>query len=66
MEKVTMSVQELAGQMGISLPVAYELVRQEGFPSIRIGRRILIPVEPFREWLGRQSIGCREHSQPGT
>lgn len=51
MEKATMSVQELSAQMGISLPKAYELVKSEGFPSIRIGTRILIPVDAFREWL---------------
>lgn len=51
MEKTTMSVQELSAQMGISLPKAYELVKTPGFPSIRIGSRILIPVDAFREWL---------------
>ena len=51
MEKATMSVQELSAQMGISLPKAYELVKSEGFPSLRIGTRILIPVDAFREWL---------------
>ena len=51
MEKTTMSVQELSAQMGISLPKAYELVKSEGFPSIRIGTRILISVDAFREWL---------------
>ena len=28
MEKATLSVQELAAQLGISLPKAYELVKQ--------------------------------------
>ena len=51
MERTTMSVQELSAQMGISLPKAYELVRTPGFPSIRIGTRILIPIDAFREWL---------------
>lgn len=51
MEKTTMSVQELSAQMGISLPKAYELVKTPGFPVIRIGTRILIPIEAFREWL---------------
>ena len=51
MEKTTMSVQELSTQMGISLPKAYELVKTPGFPSIRIGTRILIPIDAFREWL---------------
>lgn len=51
MEKVTMSVQELSAQMGISLPKAYEQVKTPGFPTIRVGTRILIPVEAYREWL---------------
>ena len=54
-EKSTMSVQELARQMGISLPKAYELVKEPGFPTIRIGTRILIPVEGFQNWLRTKS-----------
>ena len=54
-EKSTMSVQELARQMGISLPKAYELVKEPGFPTIRIGTRILIPTEGFRDWLRSRS-----------
>ena len=56
MEKTTMSVQELAVQMGISLPKAYELVKEPDFPTIRVGTRILIPVEAYREWLIRNSV----------
>ena len=48
MEKTTMSVQELSAQMGISLPKAYELVKTPGFPTIRIGARILIPIEAYK------------------
>ena len=51
MEKTTMSVQELSEQMGISLPKAYELVKTPEFPTIRIGARILIPIEAYKEWL---------------
>ena len=53
MEKTTMSV---SAQMGISLPKAYELVKTPGFPTIRIGARILIPIEAYKEWLVRTSI----------
>lgn len=49
MEKTTVCVQELSLQMGISIPKAYELVKTPGFPSIRIGTGILIPIEAFRE-----------------
>jgi excisionase family DNA binding protein len=50
-----MSVQELSAQMGISLPKAYELVKTPGFPIIRIGTRILIPVDAYKEWLLKNS-----------
>ena len=50
-EKQTMSVHELSLQMGISLPKAYQLVKEPDFPVIHIGTRILIPVDAFREWL---------------
>lgn len=56
MEKTTMSVQELSAQMGISLPKAYELVKTPGFPTIKVGTRILVPIEAYREWLLKQSI----------
>lgn len=56
MEKTTMNVQELAAQMGISLPKAYKLVKEPGFPVIHVGNRILIPVEAYKEWLLKSSI----------
>ena len=55
MEKTTISVQELSVQMGISLPKAYELTRTPGFPTIRIGTRILIPIDAYKEWLNETS-----------
>ncbi len=55
MIKATMSVRELAAQIGISLPMAYALVRTKGFPTIRIGTRILIPVKAFQKWLMRMA-----------
>ena len=55
MEKTTMSVQELSAQRGISLPKAYELVKTPGFPTLRIGTRILIPVDAYKEWLNKNA-----------
>ena len=54
MEKSTMSVQEPSSHMGISLPKAYELVKEPGFPIIKVGTRILIPIEGFNEWLKKK------------
>ena len=51
-EKLTLSVEELANELGISKPIAYELIKREGFPSIRVSeRRIIIPVDALRSWL---------------
>ena len=44
MEKTTMSVKELAAQMEISLPKAYELVKTPGFPTIRVVKQRIHPV----------------------
>ena len=55
MEKTTMNVRDLSIQMGISLPKAYDLAKSPGFPSFRIGKRILIPVDAVREWLADAS-----------
>lgn len=57
MERTTLSVQELSAQMGISLPKAYELAKTPGFPTLRIGTRILIPIDAYKEWLMKQSTG---------
>jgi len=51
MEKVTMGVQEMALQMGISLSKAYELTKESDFPIVRVGKRVLIPVVEFQRWL---------------
>ena len=56
MERTTMSVQELSSQMGISLPKAYELVKTPGFPTLRIGTRILIPIDAYKEWLMKNAV----------
>ena len=40
--------------LGVSQSSAYELMHQDGFPSMRIGKRILIPRDRFLEWLDRR------------
>ena len=49
--KLTMSVKEMAEHMGLSLPKAYELTHIQGFPVISVGRRKIILVECFLNWL---------------
>ena len=50
-DKAVYNIPEIAAQMDINIPKAYELARQPGFPSIRIGRRIVVPKEAFHSLL---------------
>lgn len=59
-DRMVYSVYELAALLDINLPKAYELARQEGFPAIRIGRRIVVPKAGLERWLDRQSGGVAE------
>ena len=50
-----LSVQEMAAALGISRAGAYELVRTEGFPALKIGSRIVIPKDELQEWVKRNT-----------
>ena len=54
-EKAVYNVPEIAALLDIHLPKAYELARSEKFPSIRIGKRIVIPKVAFERWLEEAS-----------
>lgn len=62
MERLTMTVKELAVHMGVSLPTAYNLTEMQGFPVVHIGRKKVIPVEAFRAWLNEQRNGLPQAS----
>jgi excisionase family DNA binding protein len=51
METLTYSVEDVAKLLGIARNNAYERVRAGDIPSIRMGRRYLIPRERFHAWL---------------
>lgn len=47
---ITLRVEEVAKIMRISKAVAYDLTRRKDFPSIKVGRRIIIPRDAFFHW----------------
>ena len=51
-----LSVLDMAAVLGISRVGAYELVRTEGFPALKIGTRIVIPKDKLKEWVD-QNVG---------
>ena len=52
-----LSVPEVAAVLGISRAGAYELVRSDGFPALKIGSRIVVPKEKIIEWVNAQTLG---------
>ena len=56
MEKLTYSVKEVAGLLGIGISATYQLVRSKDFPRIQVGKRIVIPKKAFEQWVDRISI----------
>ena len=51
MEKMTMSITEMSERLGLSKPKCYDLLYESGVPYIRAGRRVLVPIKAFEEWL---------------
>ena len=43
--------------LGIAPSSAYELLHEKDFPSLRIGNRIVVPKEPFIQWVDAHTGG---------
>ena len=52
---LTLTAHEVGEALGISRAAAYELVRSNGFPHMRIGTRILVPKDKFIQWIEDQT-----------
>jgi excisionase family DNA binding protein len=48
-ERLTFTVDEVARLLGISRSGAYDSIARGEIPSLNIGRRVLVPREPFLE-----------------
>ena len=46
----------IANLLGISPSSAYELMHEKGFPVLKIGNRMVVPKEKFRDWV-EQNVG---------
>ena len=47
----------VAKVLGVSISSAYELMHETGFPALRIGSRVVVPKEKFRQWVDAQAGG---------
>lgn len=49
---------ELAGALGISKAGAYTLIHSKGFPTLRIGKRFMVPKDKLTVWIDRNTGGA--------
>lgn len=49
--KTALSIKELQRELGLGKNKAYELTKMPGFPSIKIGKKIIIPRASLERWL---------------
>lgn len=54
-ETYTLTVPQLAEKLQISRQAAYSLCKKPGFPVVKFGGSIRIPVKELDNWMERQS-----------
>lgn len=69
MSKTMYTTAELAKVLGVSRQTVYKRIRQPGFPTVRCGKQILIPIRAFEVWrrdqLLRITRGGTGHEKTG-
>ena len=51
---LSLNANDIAAVLGISRANAYTLMRAKGFPTIFIGKRMIVPRDKFIEWMDLQ------------
>ena len=52
---ITLNAQEVAAVLGISRANAYCLMHSRGFPTLQIGKRMVVPKDKLIDWIDRNS-----------
>lgn len=51
---MTLNANQVAAALGISRAGAYNLMRSEGFPTLFIGKRMVVPKDRLMDWMNTQ------------
>ncbi len=52
---ITLNAQDVAAVLGISRANAYCLMHSRGFPTLQIGKRMVVPKDKLIEWIDKNS-----------
>lgn len=47
----------VAKALGVSVSTAYELMHEDGFPVLKVGKRMVVPKEKFLSWVEKHTGG---------
>lgn len=52
-----LNAEMVAKVLGVSPSSSYELMHEPGFPVLKVGSRMVVPKEKFREWVEQHTAG---------
>lgn len=52
-----LNTEMVAKLLGVSPSTGYELMHEKDFPVLKVGSRMVVPKEKFREWVERHTNG---------
>ena len=52
-----LNTKTVAEVLGIAPSSAYELMHEKGFPVLKVGNRLLVEKDKFREWIQQNTGG---------
>ena len=52
-----LNAETVAKVLGVSPSSAYELLHEDGFPTLRVGSRMVVPKEQFIQWVSDHTEG---------
>ena len=55
-----LNVKQLVDLLGVSESSVYELIQEDDFPSLRIGKRIVVPKEELQKWISTHTKGVQD------
>ena len=55
-----LNAEMVAKVLGVSPASSYELMHEDGFPTLRVGSRIVVPKEKFIQWVEENTKGGGE------
>ena len=53
-----LNARTVANVLGVSISSAYELMHEPDFPTLKVGSRLAVPRDAFRQWAERKAGGA--------